>query len=71
MLACVLVSEDRGAGLVHPFVAVGVIEVAVSVDEMLDGAFPLNGDERSAIRGYKFFYRAFSEEALHFSGWEN
>jgi hypothetical protein len=37
MLPCVLVSKDRCTSGVQPFVAVGVVEVPVRVDEVLDG----------------------------------
>src|SRR5215470_4503076 len=37
MFACVPVSDDGRAGFVDPLVAVGMIEVPVRVDEVLDG----------------------------------
>ena len=37
MLSGVLVRQDRGPELVQPFVAVGVVEMPVRVDQVGDG----------------------------------
>src|SRR5215471_4956950 len=36
MLQCVFVGDDRGAKIVHPFIAVGMIPMPVSIDDVLD-----------------------------------
>jgi hypothetical protein len=37
MFARVLLRQNGGSGLMHPIVSTGVIEVPVSIDQLLDG----------------------------------
>src|SRR5580692_12080171 len=49
-LARILVRQNACAGLVHPLVAAGVIEVPVRVDELLDGIRVNAGEGRRNVR---------------------